>query len=126
MPKRPGCSPQVTINLEEAEVMRQLYRGLGEEQLSCRQLTKRRNEARPPTPSGKNQGWQPGTGRNILTKRVYTGQARYNYRQPVLPKYRKTDEPQIHYLKTGRSYRPPQEWVWSEAPALRRLLKKSV
>ena len=24
----------------------------------------------------------------------------------------------MHYLKTGRSYRPPQDWVWSEAPAL--------
>ena len=57
-----------------------------EEQLSCRQLTKRLNEARTPTPSGKNQVWQPGTVRNILTNRVYTGQARYNYRQPVLPK----------------------------------------
>jgi site-specific DNA recombinase len=118
LPKRHGCSPQVTINLEEAEVIRQLYRGLVEEQLSCRQLTKRLNEACTPTPSGKNQVWQPGTVRNILTNRVYTGQARYNYRQPLLPKYRKTDETQIHYLKTGRSYRPPQEWVWSEAPAL--------
>jgi site-specific DNA recombinase len=49
---------------------------------------------------------------------VYTGQARYNYRQPVLPKYRKADETRMHYLKTGRSYRPPQDWVWSEAPAL--------
>jgi Recombinase zinc beta ribbon domain len=36
----------------------------------------------------------------------------------VLPKYRKAEETQIHYLKTGRSYRPPEEWVWSEAPAI--------
>ena len=62
--------------------------------------------------------WQPATVRTILTNRVYTGQARYNYRQPVLPKYRKVDETQLHYLKTGRSYRPPQDWVWSEAPAI--------
>ena len=75
-------------------------------------------EARTPTPSGKNPVWQPATVRTILTNRVYTGQARYNYRQPVLPKYRKADETRMHYLKTGRSYRPPQDWVWSEAPAL--------
>jgi site-specific DNA recombinase len=118
LPKRHGCAPQVTINLEEAEVVRQLYRGLVEEQLSCRQLTKRLNEARTPTPSGKNPVWHSATVRNILINRVYTGQARYNYRQPVLPKYRKTDETQLSYLKTGRSYRPPQEWVWSEAPAI--------
>ena len=118
LPKRHGCAPQVTINLEEAEVIRQLYRSVVEEQLSCRQLTKRLNEARTPTPSGKNPMWHPATVRNILTNRVYTGQARYNYRQPVLPKYRKTAETHLSYLKTGRSYRPPQEWVWSEAPAI--------
>jgi site-specific DNA recombinase len=95
--------------------------------MSGRQLTKRLNEARPPTPSGKNRVWQPATVSTLLTNRVYTGHARYNYRQPVLPQYRKVDETQIHYLKTGRSYRPPQDWSWSEAPALltRELFEKA-
>jgi Recombinase zinc beta ribbon domain len=35
----------------------------------------------------------------------------------VLPKYRKVEETRIHYLKTGRSYRPSEEGGWSEAPA---------
>lgn len=118
LPKRHGCVPQVVIAPEEAEVVRQLYRALVEEQVSCRQLTKRLNDAPTPTPSGKNPVWQPATVRTILTNRVYTGQARYNYRQPVLPKYRKVDETQIRYLKTGRSYRSAQDWVWSAAPAL--------
>lgn len=118
LPKRHGCVPQVVIDPEEAVVVRQLYQAVVEEQMSCRQLTKRLNEARISTPSGKNHVWQPATVRTILTNRVYTGHARYNYRQPVLPKYRKADETQIHYLKTGRSYRPPQDWVWSEAPAI--------
>jgi site-specific DNA recombinase len=118
LPKRHGCVPQVVIDPTEAEVVRQIYRAVVEDQVSCRQLTKRLNESQTPTPSGKNQVWQPATVRNILTNRVYAGQARYNYRQPVLPQYRKADETQMHYLKTGRSYRPPQDWVWSEAPAL--------
>jgi site-specific DNA recombinase len=118
LPKRHGCAPQVTINLEEAEVVRHLYRSLVEEQLSCRQLTKRLNESQTPTPAGKSSVWHCATVRTILTNRVYAGQARYNYRQPVLPKYRKTEATQLSYLKTGRSYRPPQEWVWSEAPAI--------
>ena len=117
LPKRHGCAPQVTLDLEEAEVVRQLYRGLVEKQLSGRQLTKRLTEAHTPTPSGKNQVWQPATVHNILTNRIYAGHARYNYRQPALPKYRKKDETQLHSLKTGRSFRPSQEWVWSEAPA---------
>jgi site-specific DNA recombinase len=98
--------------------VRQIYRAVVEDHGSCRQLTKRLNAAQTPTPSGKNQVWQPATVRNILTNRVYAGQARYNYRQPVLPQYRKADEMHLHYLKTGRSYRPEQDWVWSEAPAI--------
>jgi site-specific DNA recombinase len=36
----------------------------------------------------------------------------------VIPRYRKQAESQLPDLKTGRSYRPESEWVWSEAPAL--------
>jgi site-specific DNA recombinase len=118
VPKRPGCVPQVVIDPEEAAVVRQLYRAVVEEQLSCRQLTKRLNTSRLPTPSGKNQMWQAGTVRNILTNRVYTGLARYNYRQPAVPKYRKGAEAPGHGHRTGRSYRSPNEWVESEAPTI--------
>jgi len=118
LPKRHGCSPQVVIDPTEAEVVRQIYRAVVEDHLSCRQITKRLNESHTPTPSGKNQVWHPATIRNILTNHVYAGQARYNYRQPVLPKYRKADETHLRALKTGRSYRPPTDWVWSEAPAI--------
>jgi site-specific DNA recombinase len=118
LPKRHGHPPQVVIEPTEAEVVRQLYRAVVEEQLSCRQLTKRLNEAQTPPPSGKKPVWHVASVRNILINRVYAGQARYNYRQPVLPKYRKVEDTHLQYLKTGRSYRPPQEWVWSEAPAI--------
>jgi len=91
---------------------------LVEEQLSCRQITKRLNASKTPTPTGKNAVWQPATVRNILTNRVYAGQARYNYRQPVIPQYRKKEEHRLQYLKTGRSYRAESEWVWSDAPAI--------
>lgn len=118
LPKHHGCAPQVMIEPEQAEVVRGIYRALVEEQLSCRQITKRLNQSGTPTPSGKNQVWQPSAVRNILTNRVYAGQARYNYREPVMPKYRKTDERQLRYLKTGRSYRSESEWVLGEAPAI--------
>jgi site-specific DNA recombinase len=108
----------VSIEPAEAAVVRQIYRTLVEEQLSCRQITKRLNESKTPTPTGKNPVWQPAPVRNILTHRAYAGQARFNYRQQVIPRYRKQAESQLHDLKTGRSYRPESEWVWSEAPAL--------
>jgi hypothetical protein len=56
--------------------------------------------------------------RSLLTTRVYAGRARYNYRQPVLPRYRKLEPAQRHELKTGRRYRPETDWVWSAAPAI--------
>src|SRR5215831_9130192 len=118
LPKRHGSAPQVMIEPEEAEVVRRIYRALVEEHLSCRQITKRLNQSKTPTPSGKNQVWQPNTVRNILTNRVYAGTARYNHRQGTIPKYRKVDEQQLRHLKTGRSYRPDTEWVFSEAPAI--------
>src|SRR5262249_2030007 len=118
LPKQHGGPPQVMIELEEAEVVRGIYRALVEEQLSCRQITKRLNESKTPTPSGKNQVWQANVVRNILTNRVFMGVARYNYRQQTIPKYRKVDEQQLRNLKTVRCYRPETEWVISEAPAI--------
>jgi len=95
LPKRHGSAPQVMIEPEVAAVVRTIYRALVEEQLSCRQITKRLNESKTPTPSGKNQVWQANTVRTILTNRTYAGTARYNHRRPVLPQYRKTEESQL-------------------------------
>lgn len=85
LPKRHGGGPQVVINPEQAEVVRQLSQAVVEEQRSCRQLTKRLNAAHLPPPARKSQVWHPATVRNILPNRVYTGKARYHYRQPALP-----------------------------------------
>src|SRR5262249_7420347 len=118
LPKRYGLPPPLMIDPVEAAVVRDIYRVLVEEQLSCRQITKRLNVANTPTPTGKNAVWQHATVRNMLANRTYTGQARYNYRQPVLPQSRKKAEHRLQSLKTGRSYRAESEWVWSDAPAI--------
>src|SRR5215831_14704978 len=103
LPKRYGGAFQVMIDPVEAAVVRDIYRALVEEQLSCRQITKRLNAAKTPTPTGKNAVWQHATVRNILANRTYTGQARYNYRQPVLPQSRKKEEgcrePFVQYFR---------------------------
>jgi site-specific DNA recombinase len=118
LPKRHGCPPQVMIEPAEAEVVQHRYRTLVEEQLTGRQLTKRLNEAHIPTPTGHNTVWHAATVRNILSNRVYAGQARYNYRQPALPRYRKQPDHPGRTLKTGRCYRPDNEWIGSDAPAI--------
>lgn len=118
LPKQYGCPPQVEIAPTEAAVVRQIYRYLVEDRMSCRQITKRLNESQTPTPTGQNSVWHAATVRTILTNRAYAGKARYNWRQGVIPRYRKTDEAHVRQLKTGRSYRPETEWVISAAPAI--------
>ena len=58
LPKRHGCAAQVMIEPAEADVVRAIYRALVEEQLSCRQITKRLNASHTATPTGKNHVWQ--------------------------------------------------------------------
>src|SRR5215471_5316460 len=118
LPKRHDSPPHVVVEPREAEIVRHIYQLLVEDHLSCRQITKRLNETHIPTPSGQNQVWQPATVRNILTNRAYAGHARYNYRQPALPRDRQKQEAELRSLKTGRRYRPASEGVWSEAPVL--------
>ena len=118
LPRRQGGTPQVMMEPLEAAVVRTIYRLLVAEQLSGRQITQQLNAAKTPTPTGKNQVWQTATVRNILTNRTYAGQARYNYRRPVIPTYRKPPEHQLRSLKTGRSYRSESAWIWRDAPAI--------
>lgn len=118
LPKRHGCAAQVEIEPAQAEVVREMYRALIEEQLTCRQITKRLNQSKIPMPTGKNPSWQISVVLHILTSHVYAGTARYNHRLLVSPKYRKTEEGKARELKTGRSYRPESEWVLSDAPAI--------
>jgi len=117
-PKRHGDAPHVVIEPAEAAVVRGVYRIFVEEQLSCRHITKRLNTTNTRTPTAKNPVWQTATVRNILTNRVYAGQARDNYRQLVTPQYRKTATHRLRSLKKGRSSRSERAWMWSEAPAL--------
>ena len=103
LPKRHGCSPQVMLDPVAAAVVQAIYRALVAEHLRCRQITTRLNASKTLTPPGTNTVWQPATVRAILPNRVYAGQARDNYRQPVIPQERKTEEPHLQYLQTGRS-----------------------
>jgi site-specific DNA recombinase len=100
------------------EVIHTIYRLLVDEQRSCRQIAKHLNATRTPTPSGRHVVWLPGVVRHILGNRISVGEARDNYRQSVMPRYRKPQRAAVQADKTGRRYRPEAEWVWSEAPAL--------
>jgi hypothetical protein len=91
---------------------------LVDEQRSCRPIAKPLNATHTPTPSGRKGVWLPGGVRNMLSNRIYLGEARYNYRQSVAPRSRKLRSAVAPAEKPGRRYRAESEWVWREAPAL--------
>jgi site-specific DNA recombinase len=116
--KRHDQSPQVVIEESEAQVVRQMFGWLIEDQLSSRQITKQLNERGIPTPTGQNAVWTQSTVHGILTNEVYAGQARYNQRQAVAPRSRRKPASALASLKTSRRPRPETEWVRSQAPAI--------
>jgi site-specific DNA recombinase len=117
-PQRHGCAAQGMREPSEAEVVRARYPAWVAEHLRCRQIPKRLNASHTATPTGKNPVWQGAPGRHSLTTRVYAGQARYNYRRPVVPQSRKTAAHHRRSLQTGRSERTESAGIGSEAPAI--------
>jgi site-specific DNA recombinase len=118
LPKRSDSPPQVRIEPTQAEVIREMYRLLVDEQLSCRQIAKHRTATHTPTPSGRHVVWLPGVVRNMVSNRIYSGETRYNCRQSVAPRYRPSPRASALGDKTGRRYRSESEWVWRAAPAI--------
>jgi site-specific DNA recombinase len=72
VPKTEACSGRLIINETEAEVVRHLFHGLVDEQLSTYQMTKRINETGWRTRKG-NTRWSAGYIRNLLGNSVYRG-----------------------------------------------------
>jgi site-specific DNA recombinase len=72
LPRTDTCPGQLVLNEGEAEVVRQLFRWLIEEQLSTYQITKRLNETGIRTRHGKSR-WAGGYVTNLLRNPIYTG-----------------------------------------------------
>ena len=118
-PKQFGQPPRVEIEPMEAEVLRDLFRWLIEEQLSTRQITKRLNERGIPTKTGRNVVWQIATVADILANPLYAGRAYYNRTQRAVPAVDRSHRlPGISTRREARQPRPRQEWIELEAPAL--------
>lgn len=100
IPKQPGRSPQVEIEPGEAEVVRQMFGWLIEEQMTSRQIAKRLNERQIPTKTGKNSVWQPATVTGILSNSLYAGRAYCNKHYP------------------NKRLRPRSTWIEVKAPAI--------
>ena len=118
IPKHAGLPPRVAIPPEQAEVVRDMFRWLIQEQLTTRQIVKRLNTLKIPTRTGQNAGWHVASGRCMRSNPLYTGQGHDNRttsggaRKETRRKFRPRKD------NYAREPRPPEEWIPIRAPAL--------
>src|SRR5437870_7393976 len=74
MPKHAGLPPRVDIHPDQAEVVRNMFHWLIQEQLTTRQIVKRLNALKIPTRTGQNPVWHVASVRCMLSNPIYTGQ----------------------------------------------------
>jgi len=94
---------------QTAPVVREIFRLLVEERLSCRAIAKTLTERGIPTPAGTGH-WRESTVNRILRQRAYVGT--FLYRRTM---YEKADG---EHRPTRSRLRPPEEWIEVPVPAL--------
>jgi site-specific DNA recombinase len=108
LPKHAGLPPRVEIHRDQAEVVRDMFRWLIQEQLTTRQIVKRLNALKIPTRTGQNAVWHMASVRCMLSNPIYTGPGHDNKTKSGAPRKDNDD----------REPRPSEEWVPITAPAL--------
>lgn len=68
IPKRPGLPGRAVIHEEQAATVRQMFQWLVEEELNIRQIARRLNTLKVPTPSSRTQLWTYGSVRSMPLK----------------------------------------------------------
>lgn len=121
LPRTENCPGKLLINQTEAEVARNIFAWLINEQLSTCQITKRLNQAGIRTRHGLSY-WAPQTIAQIVRNTVYKGVFHYNkyqYLAPQQPQIRKMPAQQGPSTPaSSRLRRPREEWIAIPVPAL--------
>ncbi len=122
IPKTDTTPQQLVINEVEAEIVRQMYRWLIEEEMSSYAIEKRLVTQRVPTRAGlTRQGWCQSTVIGILRNALYKGEGYYNRTMAVdarRPHKEKGFKDRRPGNLRGRVERPQEEWVTVRVPAI--------
>lgn len=102
------------IDDAEAEMVREVFAWVADEQLSVRQSVRRLNEGPWITRAGRSR-WAPSTVHHILSDPVYTGTAFANRYEYVTPKRPRARSPRCEE-KTCRRRRPRDQWIAIPVP----------
>ena len=121
LPRTENCPGKLIINDAEAEVARNIFAWLINEQLSTGQIARRLSQAGIRTRHGLSY-WSPRTVAQIVRNTVHKGVFHYNKNQHVVPRQRQIQKlpadkgPSTPF--SSRVRRPPEEWIPIPAPAL--------
>ena len=120
IPKTETTPGKLIVDENEAEIVRQMFRWLVEEEMSTYAITKRLNERGVPTRGGQ-PAWRQSTVSDILRKDIYRGETHYNRtmatdaKRPHMTRGFKDQRP--GNLR-GRADRPREEWIPVQVPVI--------
>ncbi len=112
-----GTRGRMVIAEEEAIVVKDMFRLLIDEQLSCRQIAKKLNTMGIPTRKGLSR-WAPGTVNQILRKTAYMGVHYQRCKEAIEPSRTRTGGNHQRRFKSSTRLRPKEEWIPISVPAI--------
>ena len=119
VPRDRESNHRATLQIDEAEasVVRDMFRWLIEEEMSCRGIARRLTDQKIITRKGKTH-WTPSVVNRMLKQETYKGTFYYHRAEPVEPSYRINKAKYPKYKLTGRKLRPVEEWISAPVPAI--------
>ena len=119
VPRDRENNQRATLEIDEVEaaVVRDMFRWLIEEQMSCRGIAKRLTDLGIITRTGKTR-WTPGVVNKMLKQGAYKGTFYYHRTEPVEPSSRRDKATYPKYKLTGKRLRPREEWIEIPVPAV--------
>jgi site-specific DNA recombinase len=119
-----GNVGHLSIDPEEASVIRQMYEWVSEEGLSALKVVERLNERAIPSRKGKL--WGKSSVIRILRNEMYAGVWHYNKHQLCKPRRSKSKDRYRQALKSSSRLRPREDWLPVILPEDLRIIRRSL
>ena len=108
VPRSGDALAHLEVRETQANVVREKFRWLVEEKLSCRAIATRLTEKAILTSRG-NKVWQPSVVNQMLRQESYCGFMYFNRREPVRPQQKRKQVRTGKNPKSSRRLRPKEE-----------------
>lgn len=109
----------VSINEEEATVIRKIFQWVGDERLSMREVRRRLHDEGIPPQKGKNEYWTKGPIHRLLQNETYIdGVVYYNKSEAIVAKKPIKNRVYKRVKKTSRRMRGKENWIPYQVPII--------